>query len=166
VFAYLRPGGRQFAPVSELLGRMRWHVRAYAGGLKPPPAGAARIDWSDRPLPTGALRDCDAVLCPGGHGLTCAALLAGKPVLVLPEFAEQMLTARNVEALGAGLCVHPAADARALRRALNRLADDAGMRARALEFATRHAAQRRSATVRLAEFAERVHGLVLQGPRT
>lgn len=48
-------------------------------------------------------RSCDAVLCQSGSGTVATALHAGKPVVMLPMHMEQLLFARRVQALGAGL---------------------------------------------------------------
>jgi UDP:flavonoid glycosyltransferase YjiC (YdhE family) len=48
-------------------------------------------------------RSCDAVLCQSGSGTVATALQAGKPVVMLPMHMEQLLFARRVQALGAGL---------------------------------------------------------------
>jgi GT2 family glycosyltransferase len=53
------------------------------------------------------IRDADAAIVYGGHGLTAAFLLAGKPLLILPTQLEQFILAKRVVALGAGLMLHP-----------------------------------------------------------
>lgn len=53
------------------------------------------------------IRDVDIAITYGGHGLTAALLLAGKPLLVLPTQLEQFILARHVVELGAGLLLHP-----------------------------------------------------------
>lgn len=49
------------------------------------------------------LQECDLVVLHGGHGATCAALLAGKPMLLLPIHLEMLLNSRAVARIGAGL---------------------------------------------------------------
>lgn len=49
-----------------------------------------------------ALAECDLVITHGGS-ITASVLLAGKPMLVLPLYLEQQLTAERIQALGAGL---------------------------------------------------------------
>lgn len=48
-------------------------------------------------------RDCDVAISHGGHGMTVEMLLAGKPLLALPQNLEQGLMAQNLQRLGAGL---------------------------------------------------------------
>jgi len=51
-------------------------------------------------------QEADMVICHGGHGTVAFTLLRGKPMLLLPEHdhhLEQILTARNVVKLKAGL---------------------------------------------------------------
>ena len=96
------------------------------------PAWCARISTPDllvspQPfdLPT-ALGACRAVVTYGGHSLVLAALLAGRPLLLLPGSGEQQLTAMKVTELGAGLAAgrdeRPARVATALKRILEEAA--------------------------------------------
>ena len=48
-----------------------------------------------------AMSTCDLAITNGNHGMTCAALLAGKPVLMIPIVIEQYLLARRVAETGA-----------------------------------------------------------------
>ena len=48
-------------------------------------------------------RECDAALITNGHSTTAAMLLAGKPVVLLPQHLEMFLIASGVQASGAGL---------------------------------------------------------------
>lgn len=52
---------------------------------------------------TAVGEQCDGALMTNGHGTTAAMLLAGKPVLLLPQHLEMMLIAKTVERRGAGL---------------------------------------------------------------
>lgn len=45
----------------------------------------------------------NAVICHAGIGLVCQSLIAGKPILLLPTYLEQSLTAQKVIKHGAGL---------------------------------------------------------------
>lgn len=159
ILAYLKPDARQFGPIVESLARLPVQTIIYAGGLTADarvPAGAD-LTWSARPLPMqAALPDADLVICHGGHGTVCAALLAGKPLLVLPMNEEQLLTAQNVARLGAGEFVHPAIGLKEVRRALNRCLDSPALASAAAGFAARHAPWRERSTARLAEQADRM----------
>jgi UDP:flavonoid glycosyltransferase YjiC (YdhE family) len=48
-------------------------------------------------------RDCDAAVMTNGHSTTAAMLLAGKPMVILPQHLEMFLIARSIEESGAGL---------------------------------------------------------------
>lgn len=106
--------------------------RAWAYVPDATPAWCARISTPDllvspQPfdLPT-ALGACRAVVTYGGHSLVLAALLAGRPLLLLPGSGEQRLTAMKVTELGAGLAAgrdeRPARVATALKRILEEAA--------------------------------------------
>jgi hypothetical protein len=53
------------------------------------------------------LEQCDLVVCHAGHGTVAAALLAGRPLLLIPDHVEQLLLARKVVALGVAKMVNP-----------------------------------------------------------
>lgn len=54
-----------------------------------------------------ALSMSDMLLSYGGHGTVCAALLAGRPMVLLPEHAEGASIARCVASLGAAIVANP-----------------------------------------------------------
>ncbi len=80
------------------------------------------------------LGGCDIVVCQGTD-IAVTALLAGKPLLMLPVFVEQMMTLHRVATQGFGHGVSPDADTAAIGAALRRLADDRDCRLRAAGFA-------------------------------
>jgi len=47
-------------------------------------------------------QECDLAINHGGHGTASAMLLAGKPLLVLPNHVEQLIMAKNIEKLNLG----------------------------------------------------------------
>lgn len=53
------------------------------------------------------IHEANLAITYGGHGLTSAFLLAGKPLLVLPTQLEQFILAKRIVDLGAGLMLHP-----------------------------------------------------------
>ena len=158
ILAYLNPRAINFEATARLLARVPAQTRLYASGVTGPRSDRTQsgLAWSARPLPfAAAAAGCDLVVCHGGHGTVCNALLAGKPLLLLPTGYEQVMTARNVEALGAGRWVHPAHDDKTLKRALIRAIDDDAAGAAARLFADRYAGNAQNVTVRLAEYADR-----------
>jgi UDP:flavonoid glycosyltransferase YjiC (YdhE family) len=48
-------------------------------------------------------QECDCAVMGSGHGTTTAMLLAGKPVVLLPQHLEMLLIAKGLEKSGAGL---------------------------------------------------------------
>jgi UDP:flavonoid glycosyltransferase YjiC (YdhE family) len=66
--------------------------------------GSAYLGFADTLQDMAAVtRDCDAAVMTSGHSTTAAMLLAGKPVVLLPQYLEMFLIARSVEEHGAGL---------------------------------------------------------------
>ena len=163
ILAYLKPTERQFGSVIEVLRRLPVQTRIYASGMVKPQdcASGHGVTWSASPIAfSSAVAAADLVISHAGHGTTCCTLLAGKPLCMLPTVQEQMITARNVVALGAGALVPPAGDAKRIRRQLERCIEDSAMRVAAAGFAERHAGLRGTAAVRLAETADRFLALV------
>lgn len=74
-----------------------------------------------------------AVLCHGGSGSTLGALAAGRPLVVVPLFADQPYNARRVGASGAGVAVAP--EVTALRAAVMQVLDEPSFTASATRIA-------------------------------
>jgi len=80
------------------------------------------------------LAQCDVVACQSS-GVVAPALLAGRPVMVLPHPVEQMMTLYRVARQGLGHGLQPEADVDAAGAAMRRLLDDSACRLRAANFA-------------------------------
>ena len=91
--------------------------------------------------------------------MTAQALLAGKPVLLLPTQLEQFLIMRRVVRFGAGLGISPEAPNPDYASALGALTEKAGYAAKAREFAERYARHERGAA--LATMIARIEAALL-----
>jgi len=91
--------------------------------------------------------DADLVVCHGSHQATAEALLAGKPLLLLPTQVEQFLTTRRVVRQGAGLGIMPAVPDPDFSTALRTLLSDPTYPARAREFSRRYSSHQRDAAL-------------------
>jgi len=80
------------------------------------------------------LGGADLVICQS-QDIAVPALLAGKPLLMLPVFTEQMMTLHRVAAQGLGHGTAPDADPAEIQAAIRRLADDRACRQAAAGFA-------------------------------
>lgn len=106
VLAYLRPEPAATEAALSVLQAGPWStvacVPGLAASLKQRHA-SAHLQLADMPLNMARLAaQADAVLCHAGAGTVHAALLQGRPLVMLPMQAEQLLTARRVQAAGAG----------------------------------------------------------------
>ncbi len=72
------------------------------------------------------LAEAALVVCHGGAGTTLGSLAAGRPLVVVPLFADQPANAERVAAVGAGLTVEP--EAGAIRAAAERVAAESAFR--------------------------------------
>jgi UDP:flavonoid glycosyltransferase YjiC (YdhE family) len=125
----------------ELAG-MRASALLYVPGLGPALAesyAGPSMRFSLKPLRMSqVLQECDLVVCHAGHGTVAAALLAGRPLLVIPDQVEQFLVARNVVRIGAAKMVNP--DSRPkLRRLIEGILSDPTFAQTAMRFATKYA---------------------------
>ncbi len=130
IFASLRMDHPHVEAALQSLRTSGLRVWAYVPDATP--AWCARISTGDMQvssqpfdLPT-ALGTCRAVVTYGGHSVVLAALVAGRPLLLLPGTGEQELTAMKVTSLGAGIAVgrdeRPARVAAGLKRILQEAA--------------------------------------------
>ena len=142
LLAYLKA---ESTPVPTLLQALRggpWRTLAYVPGLPAAARQALASPWlrlSEQPVQMAeAVAVADAVLCHAGSGTACAALAAGKPLLLLPMHAEQRLFSLQVQAAGAGLMLlEPEATPARLLATLAQL-QQPQLRAGALALAQRH----------------------------
>jgi UDP:flavonoid glycosyltransferase YjiC (YdhE family) len=79
--------------------------------------------------------------------MTAQALLAGKPVLLLPTQLEQFLIMRRLVRFGAGLGIAPEVPNADYAAALAALEADRGYAEKALDFARRYAGHSRGAAL-------------------
>ena len=93
------------------------------------------------------LPQAQAVVCHGSHQMTAQALLAGKPVLLLPTQLEQFLIMRRVVRLGAGLGIAPDVPNADYASALAALTEKTEYASKAREVSERYARHERGAAL-------------------
>ena len=148
VFSYLY---NYYSPLPRLLDALArldaptlMLCRGYRGAH---PGGPVLV--SDEPMAASRLLpECDLVICHGSHQMTAQALLAGKPVLLLPTQLEQFLITRRVVRFGAGLGIVPEMPDPDFGSALAELVRNPGYRARAAQFSARYVAHDRGRALR------------------
>jgi len=138
VFVYLKPN-QGVAAVLQTLNAMPVSTLAYIPGLADPSKkqlAHSSLRFLDIPADLQQMADeCDFAVLNAGHGATTTMLLAGKPLLLLPIYLEQLITTRRVEALGAALGAN-LGDGDQIAAQLKRLLGDDGFQTRAMKFAT------------------------------
>ena len=114
VFAYLNGAHLAFRPLLAALRELGTRTVLYARGLDPAEAaaaGSADLRVVTEPVHLGhALTDSGMIICQG-IGTASAALVAGRPVLLLPEYLEQIMTLNCLARRGLGAGVARDADA-------------------------------------------------------
>ena len=109
VFAYLRPVNA-LPKILQMLSSRPLSVLLRVSGidarsLRDEAGDNIRIETEFVDVATAA-RDCTLALCHATHIMTMTLLSAGKPLVMLPPFLEQRLTADRVAAAGAGIAVN------------------------------------------------------------
>lgn len=142
----------KFAPLLAGLGGEEVEVVVTVSELNDPAALGEQPPnvHVERWLPLAPLlRRCDAVLCHAGTGTTLAALVAGLPMVLMPQGADQFDNARACERAGAARILLPGeVTADAIRDAVRAvLAPHSSERAAARELAAEIASMPSAATV-------------------
>ncbi|MDP3858878.1 MAG: hypothetical protein Q8Q73_14065 [Stagnimonas sp.] len=145
VLAYLRPFDG-LEPLLDALARLPAQVLVRIAELDPArlaPYQRPGLVFIDRDIwLRQAVEGCDIFVNYGAHGATAEALLAGKPVLLLPYTMEQRLLAERARQLGAAVVLNGKAHQNPAA-ALRQLLEDDSLRAAAGRFAAHHADQDR-----------------------
>lgn len=142
VFVYLEPGHKDFSALLETLRKLEWPILVYAHGVDESLLNRLQshaLAFSSEPLKMDAvLASADLVVSHASLGTTTAALLAGKPQLVLPNHIEQYMVARRLQTLGAGLYSVPAEQRIDYKKSLQKLVSDTSFREAAATVAARY----------------------------
>lgn len=152
VFAYLGVDHVHLRRLFDVLGALGWPTLMYVPGAPPDLLAQTRaphVYVSAVPLDMRQVAaECDIGITHAGHGTVCDLLLAGKPVLALPDLVERGIVARHVVEHGLGELVRPESqNPRDLRVALEYLANDADLRERVRAFAQRHGGVSQAQTI-------------------
>jgi len=141
VFAYLYP----FKTLSSLLDTMnKSKISAIIYAPEMQRAAKAkhrseRLMFVEKPRRISEVaRQCDFAITNGTHATTAAMLLAGKPLLTLPQNLERLLVSRRVRELGAGL-VAPQLKPEGMAAKFNALMTNGEFKVKAQEFAAKYA---------------------------
>jgi len=157
VFAYLYSHYIGLPNLLAALAELDVPTLAFCRGIDPGLKAryqSSTLDLPDAPMSVSAMvPQSDFVICHANHQMTAQALLAGKPLLLLPTQVEQMLIARRVERIGAGVAVAPVSPTSDFALPLAILAEGKGHAECARAFAARYARLDRAAV--LAGIAER-----------
>jgi UDP:flavonoid glycosyltransferase YjiC (YdhE family) len=168
VFAYLKPHYKDFERVLNALRKIDAKVVVHAPGASDDMVRrhtAANIAFCASPVRMSDVRrECDVGICHAGVGTVETLVTAGKPLLLLPEHLEQMMTAKRAAALGVALVTDAAEPAsRNYERALKRLLGEQSFTTAAQAIASKHVDD--SPSLRAALVAQRCEELIRQGAR-
>lgn len=142
IFCYVSKTMEGFMDLCSAFKQVGLPTLVHARGLSPYEAAglqAGRLQFTDKPLDIhAAAKKSRLVVTHGGHGATASALLAGCPVLVLPQQVEQMMFARRLEAQQLGIVANPEISAPGLEQVLRGALESPLLTESANKFALRH----------------------------
>jgi UDP:flavonoid glycosyltransferase YjiC (YdhE family) len=140
IFAYLKP----FATLQDLLKllKKRGAPTIVHAPMVPPKLQdqykGTNILLIETPIDIEqAASQADLCICNGGHGTVATMLLAGTPMLILPQHLEQLIVANRLEALGAAT-VDPKLQQKSMKTALDKLLTETSFKEAAGRFASSH----------------------------
>jgi UDP:flavonoid glycosyltransferase YjiC (YdhE family) len=140
---YLRPCPETEAIIAAIR-HLRWPAIA-VGGSASTPSVAENIRFvGTLPSLKRVAVTCDLAICHAGHGTTAEVLLAGKPLLLVPQHYEQLLLTLRCVQKSLAACHMPGGKESCVD-VIARAAEDAMLRQGTLAFARRHAAHRHAA---------------------
>jgi UDP:flavonoid glycosyltransferase YjiC (YdhE family) len=151
VFAYLYHYYPRLEPLIAALRAAGFPTIVFCRGLAPELReryGGGSLAFPREPVAVSQLLPgADLVISHASHQMTAQALLAGKPLLMLPTQLEQFLIMRRVVRYGAGLGIAQDAANPDFAAALAELTGNRAYAARAREFAQRYASHSRQAAL-------------------
>jgi UDP:flavonoid glycosyltransferase YjiC (YdhE family) len=151
LFAYLYSYFKGLDPVFAAVAARNSPTLVFCRGMDPKlkeKYDGASIHFSAEAMSVSSLLPgADIVVCHGSHQMTAQALLAGKPVLLLPTQLEQFLIMRRLVRFGAGLGIAPELPNADYASALKALVEKGEYAAKAREFAERYAGHERGAAL-------------------
>lgn len=141
IFAYLKPF-KAIEALLDMLRSSRIPALVVSDGLDPAlleKMSGPTLRFETRPVEIRQVAaECDLAILNAGHGSAAAMLLAGKPMVLIPLFHEQLLLTRRVEQMGAGQGAPPD-NPHLIERAIQKVLASAAFAGRAGDFATRYA---------------------------
>lgn len=141
VFAYLRPSAPGFEQILAALQEADASVICVAPGISHEMKArfaSPSFTIATAPVPvTSVLQQADLAVV-SGAGTMADALMAGVPLLMVPEVVEQALAAQRVELLGAGVLWRPPRTLESARAMLRTTLSNASLKFEAQRLAERH----------------------------
>lgn len=125
VFAYLKGKDPNFRAAVAQLADSGANLLIFASDVDPAVAAhyaARNVAFAEQPVDLGeAAAQADADVCHAGHTSVLQCLAAGTPLILLPTYREQTMTAERVVALGAGVVADPTKASSQLGASLTRV---------------------------------------------
>ena len=87
---------------------------------------------------TRIMEGCDAVICNGGHSTIAVALMAGRPLMLVPQLIEQALMAYRLQQAGLAITIGSNFQPGRFRSVLDQILTGSPQKEKAAEFAEKY----------------------------
>lgn len=160
VFVYMRPFIRGVEALLRALQACDAEVKFVMPGAAPALVTkyqAAHFEIHTEPIELGSLlKEADLVISYGSATLLAQSLLAGVPLLLIPDVLEQIINSMRVVEMGAGVLLLKERDPAAISGAIGAVTSQARFRTAARAFAAKYQAGERGACERIVAAIEQV----------
>ena len=143
IFVYVK---KDYAGLERLLRVFQESPHAYLIYMQSPDKrwmekySSSKLHFANEPVNLNqACAQADLIVCHSGLGTVNAALAAGKPLLLMPQQLEQLLMAKCVEQLGAGISLRPDMSQRVFSNAIENLLAMDSYKQASMAFANKYA---------------------------
>ncbi|MGH1485285.1 MAG: glycosyltransferase [Cellvibrionaceae bacterium] len=107
IFAYLKPSYKKLPALLDALACTKAEIKIYIPNISEEllkKYQSKNIEFSTLPYSIDeAINGCSISICHAGHDTIVHSLLGGKPLLLIPQYIEQLEVAKKVSAIGCGL---------------------------------------------------------------
>ena len=142
IFVYLKASYQQLPAFLETLTHFNVDARLYIPNVPQElieKYQCPHIQFSHAPYDIDAmLKSCDLTVCHAGHNTVACSLLAAKPLLLIPQYTEQLEITKKVIEHGYGASISANSDANLIHKALQSLIQNKQYQNNCQTFANRH----------------------------
>ncbi len=143
IFAYIKPSYQKIGELLSVFKQIDAEAKVYIPGCLSKWKSefeSEQITISDQPYAIDeAIEQADITICHAGHDTVVHSLLAGKPLLLIPQYVEQLEIAKCTLTTGAALIIDSQDEEKQIQNKIEELCQNKAYRNNALSFSKRYA---------------------------